>query len=93
MAGAAVDGDRSICNATRDLLKAAGFLRCHFRRRRKLPELDESRERCLVADMRMPGMTRLELHQALVASGNEIPTVRITAGPETSRAQPGSRAT
>jgi FixJ family two-component response regulator len=43
--------------------------------------------------MRMPGMTRLELHQALVASGNEIPTVRITAGPETSRAQPGSRAT
>ena len=32
--------------------------------------------------MRMPGMTGLELYQALVASGECIPTVIITAHPE-----------
>ena len=32
--------------------------------------------------MRMPGMTGLELYQALVASGDGIPTVIITAHPE-----------
>jgi FixJ family two-component response regulator len=37
---------------------------------------------CLVADMRMPGMTGLELHEHLAASGAGIPTVIITAHPE-----------
>ncbi|HKF98575.1 MAG TPA: response regulator [Steroidobacteraceae bacterium] len=32
--------------------------------------------------MRMPGMSGLELHQALIASGHGIPTVIITAHPE-----------
>ena len=36
----------------------------------------------MVADIRMPGMTGVELYQALVASGNGIPTVIITAHPE-----------
>ena len=36
----------------------------------------------MVADIRMPGMTGLELYQALVASGHGIPTVIITAHPE-----------
>ena len=35
----------------------------------------------MVADIRMPGMTGLELYLALVASGHGIPTV-ITAHPE-----------
>ena len=37
---------------------------------------------CVVADMRMPGMTGLEMFEALVASGHIIPTVLITAHPE-----------
>jgi FixJ family two-component response regulator len=37
---------------------------------------------CLIADMRMPGMTGLELHRRLVESGNEIPTILITAFPD-----------
>jgi FixJ family two-component response regulator len=37
---------------------------------------------CLVTDMRMPGMSGLELYLALVASGDGIPTVLITAHPE-----------
>jgi FixJ family two-component response regulator len=37
---------------------------------------------CLIADMRMPGMTGLELYNRLVQSGNRIPTILITAFPE-----------
>jgi FixJ family two-component response regulator len=37
---------------------------------------------CLIADMRMPGMTGLELHSRLVESGNKIPTILITAFPD-----------
>jgi len=34
---------------------------------------------CLVTDMRMPGMTGIELRESLLASGSDIPTVLITA--------------
>ena len=39
---------------------------------------------CLIADLQMPGMTGLELHNRLIASGNPIPTVLITAYPNES---------
>ena len=34
---------------------------------------------CLIADVQMPGMTGLELHQRLVGSGHAVPTILITA--------------
>lgn len=34
---------------------------------------------CIIAEMRMPGMSGLELYRGLVASGDGIPTVLITA--------------
>jgi FixJ family two-component response regulator len=37
---------------------------------------------CLIADVQMPGMTGLELHRRLVASGQSIPTILITAYPD-----------
>ena len=40
------------------------------------------RTSCLIADVRMPGMTGLELYRHLVASGKPIPTVLITAHPD-----------
>src|SRR5262245_7442713 len=36
---------------------------------------------CLIADMRMPQMSGLELHTRLVESGTAIPTILITAFP------------
>src|ERR1700752_2057494 len=36
---------------------------------------------CVIADVQMPGMTGLELHNRLVASGKPIPTILITAFP------------
>jgi len=80
---AIVDDDRSIRNATQDLLKAAGFSTATFEDAESfLGSASRASAACLVTDMRMPGMSGLELHQELVASGNGIPTVIITAHPE-----------
>lgn len=80
---AIVDDDKSIRDATDNLLQAAGFSTATF------PDAEsflgsESRRgaTCMVADMRMPGRSGLELYQELVASGERIPTVLITAYPE-----------
>jgi FixJ family two-component response regulator len=37
---------------------------------------------CLIADVHMPGMTGIELHQHLVDAGCEIPTILVTAYPD-----------
>ena len=79
---AVVDDDMSIRNATQDLLKAAGFTTATFSNATSfLDSPMRPNVACLVADMRMPGMTGIELHELLAASGTGIPTVIITAHP------------
>jgi FixJ family two-component response regulator len=80
---AIVDDDKSIRNATQDLLKSAGFATATFKDAESfLSSASRTRAACLVADMKMPRMTGLELYKVLVASGHGIPTVIITAHPE-----------
>lgn len=42
---------------------------------------DPEQADCLIADLQMPGMSGLELHDHLVRSGKSVPTVLITAYP------------
>ena len=80
---AIVDDDKSIRNATQNLLRAAGFSTATFDNAESfLGSASRARASCVVADMRMPGMTGLELYQELLASGRGIPIVIITAHPE-----------
>ena len=80
---AIVDDDKSIRNATQDLLRAAGFSAITFKDARCfLGSASRASAACLVADMRMPGMTGLELYQELIASGHTIPTVIMSAHTE-----------
>jgi FixJ family two-component response regulator len=80
---AIVDDDKSIRNATQDLLNAAGFSTATFEDAESfLGSANRASTACVVADMRMPGMTGLELHRQLIAMGQGIPTVIITAHPE-----------
>jgi FixJ family two-component response regulator len=80
---AVVDDDWSIRNATHDLLRSAGFSAVTFKDAESfLASASRATAACLVVDMRMPGMTGLELYEALVTSGSGIPTVLITAHPE-----------
>jgi FixJ family two-component response regulator len=79
---AIVDDDESLRDATNNLLQAAGFSTATFADAASfLESAGEPTAACLVLDMRMPGMSGLQLHQHLVASGTRIPTVLITAYP------------
>jgi FixJ family two-component response regulator len=80
---AIVDDDTSIRNATQDLLKSAGFSTAAFEDAESfLGSASRARAACVIADMRMRGMSGFELYRQLVASGHAIPTVIVTAHPE-----------
>src|SRR4030095_918001 len=80
---AVVDDDKSIRNATQNLLKAAGFSTAPFEDAESfLGSASRASAACVVADMRMRGMTGVKLYQELVAAGRAIPTIIITAHPE-----------
>jgi FixJ family two-component response regulator len=77
---AIVDDDESLRDATSNLLQAAGFSTATFADAESfLKSAGRPRAACLVTDMRMPGMSGVQLHQHLVASGAPIPIVLITA--------------
>jgi len=84
-----VDDDLAACQAIVGLVRALGYLVAGFPSAAGFLQSQElSRTACLISDMRMPGMTGLELHQFLVASGTPIPTILVTAYPnETFRRQ------
>lgn len=80
---AIVDDDKSIRNATQDLLNAAGFSTATFADAESfLDSASRAHTACVVTDMRMPGMTGLEMHRELLAAGQAIPTVIMTAHPQ-----------
>jgi FixJ family two-component response regulator len=80
---AVVDDDESMRETTKDLLDAAGFRAATFSSAEAFLKSPTRREAsCLIADMRMPGMTGLALHERLVASGKPVPTILVTAYPE-----------
>ena len=79
---AIVDDDESACEGTTDLLKAMGFIAKGSRSAEDFLQSSHLRHTaCVITDMRMSGMTGLELHDHLVQSGKTIPTILVTAFP------------
>jgi FixJ family two-component response regulator len=79
---AIVDDDESACEGTMDLLKAMGFIAKGSRSAEDFLQSSHLRDTaCVVTDMRMSGMTGLELHDHLAQSGRTIPTILVTAFP------------
>ena len=77
---AIVDDDEPMRLATSNLLESAGFATATFADAEAVLGFAHHRGvACRVTDMRMPGMTGLELRESLLASGADIPTVLITA--------------
>jgi FixJ family two-component response regulator len=77
---AVVDDDESMRAAVEDLLSSVGI------RARSFASAEEfllsglqSEIACLISDIRMPGMTGLELQAKLVAEGSRVPIIFITA--------------
>ena len=77
---AIVDDDRSIQCALNDLLESAGLSARCFGSAEEFLESDERNQTaCLVTDIRMPGLSGLELQAKLKAEGSRIPMIFITA--------------
>ncbi|HUN95913.1 MAG TPA: response regulator [Bradyrhizobium sp.] len=80
---AIVDDGEPLREAMQSLLKALGFAVETFASAEEFLKFDRLRKvACLIADVQMPGMSGPELHRQLVASGNPIPTILMTAYPD-----------
>ena len=77
---AIVDDDRSVQSALKDLMESAGLSARSFGSAEEFLESDQRNQTaCVIADIRMPGMSGLELQAKLKAEGARIPMIFITA--------------
>lgn len=77
-----VDDDQSVRDGIVDLVTSMGFDAQAFARADHfLRSSRVDRTTCLITDVRMPGMSGLDLLDQLAASGRRIPTIMITAFP------------
>jgi FixJ family two-component response regulator len=75
-----VDDDESVRESLPDLLRQFGYTVQAFSSAEEfLGSGYGSQTRCLILDVAMPGMTGPELQRELIARGQEIPIVFITA--------------
>lgn len=74
-----VDDDAAVRNGLKVLLESAGLRMEAFPSAQAfLDGFDGSRGGCVVLDVRMPGMSGLELQERLVKNGHQIPIIFIT---------------
>ena len=77
-----VDDDELAREGTIDLVKSMGFIAKAFKRAEDFLKSDYLHSSsCLIADVLMPGMTGIELHNRLVEAGSITPTILITSFP------------
>jgi FixJ family two-component response regulator len=75
-----VDDDQSVQNTLQDLIESEGLSALCFGSAEKFLESGEQHNAaCLIADIRMPGMSGLELQAKLKAERCRIPIIFITA--------------
>ena len=84
-----VDNDDSVRESLQCLIRSFGFTVEAFALAEEFLASDRLRDtRCLILDVRMPGMNGIELQRRLAASHSEIPVIFITAhGDEAARSQ------
>ncbi len=81
-----VDDDDSVRAAMSSLVRSLGYDACVFASAEAFlasPHLHDTS--CLIADVQMPGMSGLELQSKLIALGQDIPIIFITAFAEERR--------
>jgi FixJ family two-component response regulator len=74
-----IDDDEAVRDSMGMLLESADLPHCCYASaERFIEEHDGSQRGCLVIDIRMPGMSGLELQQQLARMGNSLPIIFIT---------------
>ena len=82
-----VDDDGDFRESQKQLLKALGWQVADWAHAQTfLAEDDLSRPGCLVLDIRMPGMTGLELQKKFVEMGSTLPVIFLTGHGDVSTA-------
>jgi FixJ family two-component response regulator len=77
---AIVDDDESVQHALQDLIESDGLSAlCFGSAEQFLGSEAQGKAACLIADIRMPGMSGLELQAKLKAERSQIPVIFITA--------------
>jgi FixJ family two-component response regulator len=77
---AIVDDDESLQSALQDLIESVGLSTlCFGSAKQFLDSQARHKATCLIADIRMPGMSGLELQATLKAEGCRIPIIFMTA--------------
>ena len=75
-----VDDDRSVLTALRRLIRSSGYHVVTFESAEDfLHSASRDMPGCLVLDIRLPGMSGIELQEHLAANGIRIPIIFITA--------------
>jgi FixJ family two-component response regulator len=75
-----IDDDRSVQSALKDLMESAGLsARCFGSAEEFLESKHRKQTAVLITDIRMPGMSGLELQAMLNAEASRIPIIFITA--------------
>jgi FixJ family two-component response regulator len=85
---AVVDDDLSVRESLESLIRSAGFeVRLSASAEEFLASRQSRRADCLVFDVRLPGMSGIELHRHLVAQRCEVPVIFMTAHESDHRAR------
>ena len=78
-----VDDDESIREATKGLVRSLGYDAVSFSSAIEFLMSGSGDETsCLITDVRMPGVSGIELQRRLISLGCRVPTIFITAFPE-----------
>ena len=74
-----VDDDSAMRDSLRQLIASTGFeVQCFGSAKDFLRQADRSGPACLVLDLRMPGMSGMDLHEKLVQHEIKIPVIFVT---------------
>jgi FixJ family two-component response regulator len=77
---ACVDDDASVCEAIVGFLEALGFAVMAFPSAEDLLQFDRlGQVSCVITDVKLGGMSGLQLQDRLAASGHRTPTIVVTA--------------
>ena len=84
-----IDDDKSVRESTRDLVDSLGCVAVTFESAEEFLRSDHRRNTaCVISDVRMPGMSGIDLQRRLIANGDCPPIIFITSfSDESSRAR------
>ena len=87
-----VDDDRSLREATKGLVKSFGYGVDTFASAEEFLRSDRVNDSaCLILDVNMPGLSGIELQDQLIARGNHMPIIFISAIQEEATRNRGSQ--